>query len=157
MNKNFLKHFFGITVVKRRSNVLRRSRIVVRKPTLKWVTKKSLAQKEDYLTYKLSALVLTTERIHHFNTQYNFRFKNISIRNQTTRWGSCSSKGNLSFNYLIIRLPKHLADYIVVHELCHLGEFNHSAKFWDLVSRADPEYKKHVAELKKIRIEELVK
>lgn len=157
MNKKFLEHFFGVKITQRRSGILRRSRFVIRKRTLERVLKKSLVQKEHYLVHKAAALILVTERISHFNTQYNLNFKNISIRNQTTRWGSCSSKGNLSFNYLIVRLPQHLADYIVVHELCHLGEFNHSKKFWELVSRADPDYKKHQIELKKIRIGELIK
>ena len=68
------------------------------------------------------------------------RFNKINIKNQKTRWGSCSKKGNLNFNYKIALLPQHLADYIIVHELCHLGEFNHSRSFWNLVAKVFPEY-----------------
>lgn len=94
-----------------------------------------------FIEYKQSALRLTQERIAHFNTFYNFTFSRISIKNQRTRWGSCSKKGNLNFNYRIALLPKELADYIVVHELCHLGEFNHSPRFWSLVARTIPDHR----------------
>lgn len=73
----------------------------------------------------------------------------IFIKNSRTRWGSCSSKGNLNFNYRLSLLPAHLAHYVIVHELCHLREFNHSQRFWDLVALTVPEYKACREELKK--------
>ena len=79
-------------------------------------------------------------RIEYFNNFYNFKINRIAIKNQTTRWGSCSSKGNLNFNYKIIYLRPALADYLIVHELCHLGELNHSKNFWALVSKTIPDY-----------------
>lgn len=79
-------------------------------------------------------------RISHFNKFYNFEINHVAIKNQSTRWGSCSSKGNLNFNYKIIYLRKELADYLIVHELCHLGELNHSRRFWTLVSQTIPNY-----------------
>ncbi len=94
-----------------------------------------------YKLYKEAALKLATNRLEHFNQHYNFTYKRITIRNQQTRWGSCSSKGNLNFSYRIMLLTPEQADYIIVHELCHLGEMNHSAKFWKLVERTVPEYK----------------
>ena len=101
-----------------------------------------------YITNKDSALNLAITRINHFNKIYNFLYNKITIRNQSSRWGSCSRKGNLSFNYRLALLPPELADYIIVHELCHLGEFNHSKKFWDLVEKAIPNWPKLRAELK---------
>jgi len=89
---------------------------------------------------KREAFELVEKRVEHFNQMYGFRFNKITIRNQKTRWGSCSKKGNLNFNYKIASLPQKIADYIIVHELCHLGEFNHSQKFWNLVARAVPDY-----------------
>ena len=79
-------------------------------------------------------------RIKYYNSFYNFKINRIAIKNQGTRWGSCSSKGNLNFNYKIIYLRPALADYLIVHELCHLQEFNHSKRFKDLVSKTIPDY-----------------
>ena len=98
------------------------------------------ADKVAYAKHKEVALKLAEERVRHFNALYGFAFNKIQIRNQKTRWGSCSKKGNLTFNYKIALLPQRLADYIVVHELCHLGQFNHSEKFWNLVARAIPDH-----------------
>ena len=79
-------------------------------------------------------------KIKHFNSFYGFKVNRVAIKNQTTRWGSCSSKGNLNFNYKIIYLRSQLADYLIVHELCHLGELNHSKMFWNLVSKTIPDF-----------------
>ena len=82
-----------------------------------------------YLKHKEVARTLVRERLEYFNAFYGYEYKRIAIKNHKSRWGSCSKKGNLNFNYRIALLPSELADYIVVHELCHLGEFNHSPKF----------------------------
>jgi predicted metal-dependent hydrolase len=91
-------------------------------------------------------------RINYFNKFYGFEINRIAIKNTRTRWGSCSSKGNLNFNYKIIYLKPALADYLLVHELCHLGELNHSKKFWALVAKTIPDYNKINKELKKTHI-----
>ena len=108
--------------------------------------------KRDYLASRGVALSLAKERIERFNRIYRFKFNQINIKNQKTRWGSCSRKGNLNFNYKIIHLPEKLADYIVVHELCHLKEFNHSQKFWNLVAKVMPDYLELRSELKRNKI-----
>lgn len=91
------------------------------------------------------------ERLHFFAHYYNnVTWKNINIRNQSSRWGSCSKQGNLSFNYKMIHLPEDLFDYIVVHELCHLLEMNHSQKFWNLVEITIPNHKALRATLRSI-------
>lgn len=102
----------------------------------------------DYLQNKERAREIANERLAHFNKSYNFEFRRVSIKNQKTRWGSCSKKGNLNFNYKIALLPEKLTDYIVVHELCHLGELNHSKRFWNLVAKTIPEHKSIRKELK---------
>lgn len=97
--------------------------------------------KKEYLQYKDRARELVYRRLEYFNALYGYTYKRISIRNQKTRWGSCSKQGNLNFHYKIAFLPEHLADYIIVHELCHLKEMNHSKKFWDQVARTMPDHK----------------
>lgn len=113
---------------------------------------KRRSKKEErarYLAHKEKARKLVEERVAHFNQFYRFKVGRISIKNTQTRWGSCSRKGNLNFNYKIALLPPKHADYIVVHELCHLGEFNHSKKFWALVEKTIPDYAIIHNELKK--------
>lgn len=97
--------------------------------------------KRDFNKYKENALALAENGIKKFNVFYNFEINRIFIKNQKTRWGSCSSNNNLNFNYKIVFLEPHLADYIIVHELCHLKELNHSRKFWNLVAKTVPHYK----------------
>lgn len=94
----------------------------------------------SYKKHKEKARDLILQKIGLFNRQYNFPYNRISIRNQKTRWGSCSRAGNLNFNYKIVFLPEELVDYIVVHELCHLRELNHSPRFWRLVAQSLPNF-----------------
>ncbi|OGZ70732.1 MAG: hypothetical protein A3F47_00420 [Candidatus Staskawiczbacteria bacterium RIFCSPHIGHO2_12_FULL_38_11] len=108
--------------------------------------------KKEYQKYKEAARALVKNRITHYNTLYRFNVNRIAIKNSKTRWGSCSKKGNLNFNYKIALLPLELADYVIVHELCHLGEFNHSKKFWHLVSLTIPDYKKLKKRFKNISL-----
>jgi hypothetical protein len=104
--------------------------------------------KQGYLQHKDEALQLVTQAIEKYNTFYSFTYKDIHIKNQKTLWGSCSRNGNLNFNYKIALLDERLRDYVVVHELCHLREFNHSSRFWDLVSKTIPNHKELRRELK---------
>ena len=96
--------------------------------------------RRNYLKHRESARVLVSQRVAHFSAIYQVSVGRISIRNQKTRWGSCSKKGNLNFNYKIALIPERLANYIIVHELCHLKEFNHSSRFWNLVAETFPDY-----------------
>lgn len=102
----------------------------------------------QYLKNKEKAREIVNDRLEYFNQFYGYQWNNIAIRNQKTRWGSCSKKGNLNFNYKIALLAPTTADYIIVHELCHLKEFNHSQNFWTLVAKTIPDYKIIRAELK---------
>ena len=113
-----------------------------------------IARRVGLLKYKEEARKLALSRLEHFNQFYNFEYGTVRIKAQTTRWGSCSSKGNLNFNYKIALLPPHLLDYIVVHELCHLGEFNHSQDFWDLVEKMIPNYFELKLELRGFKFSE---
>lgn len=116
------------------------------KPVLVKDANKTFTENKD----KAEKIVL--EKLEAFNQLYKFKWNKIQIRNQKTRWGSCSKKGNLNFNYKIALIPEHCADYIIVHELCHLGEFNHSSKFWNLVAKAIPNYVDIRGELNKVTL-----
>jgi predicted metal-dependent hydrolase len=73
----------------------------------------------------------------------------ISLKQQKTRWGSCSSRGNLNFNWRLVHYQPAIIDYVIVHELAHRLEMNHSAAFWKIVAKYDPEYAKHRGWLKR--------
>ncbi len=104
----------------------------------------------EYRQLKQQARVFVKEKIIAINEVYNFSFNRVCIKNHKSRWGSCSKKGNLNFNYKIIHLPIELAEYIVAHELCHLKELNHSPRFWAEVARAIPDYKARRKKLKAV-------
>lgn len=80
------------------------------------------------------------DRVAHFAPLVGVTYGRITIRNQRTRWGSCSSKGNLNFNCLLMLTPPEVIDYVVVHELCHHRQMNHSQRFWNEVARVLPDY-----------------
>ena len=106
-----------------------------------------------YRKDKPRALAFVHEKIAQFNQFYQFRFHAVRIKNPKTKWGSCSRKGFLNFNYKILYLPEALADYLVVHELCHLRELNHSPRFWALVAQTIPDYRER---RKKLRLVDLL-
>lgn len=108
--------------------------------------------KAEYNELKAKAKEIADIKVSYWNDFYKFKYNKVTIKNQKSRWGSCSRKGNLNFNYKIAALPEKLVDYIVIHELCHLGEFNHSRNFWNLVAKTAPDYKDSVRELKKVGI-----
>ncbi|OGH84174.1 MAG: hypothetical protein A2261_01050 [Candidatus Magasanikbacteria bacterium RIFOXYA2_FULL_44_8] len=106
--------------------------------------------RRKYLQYREQARALVYALVAQVNQHYHFPIGRITIRNNRSRWGSCSKKHNLNFNYKLVFLPEHLAEYIVVHELCHIGQFNHSQKFWDLVGEYASDYVGRIRELKKV-------
>lgn len=81
-----------------------------------------------------------TQRVQYYSLKMDVTYNRVSVRNQKTRWGSCSSKGNLNFNCLLMLAPPEVLDSVVVHELCHRREMNHSQKFYAEVLRVFPTY-----------------
>ena len=106
----------------------------------------------EFNAYREQARELVTERMAYFNHFYNFSYGSVRIGNQRSRWGSCSAKKNLNFNYKIVFLPPHLQDYVIVHELAHLRELNHSPRFWALVASVVPDWRAHRRELRGMRL-----
>ena len=96
------------------------------------------------------ALKIFPERTAFFAERMGIDYGRITVREQKTRWGSCSQKGNLNFNWKLVLMPQELLDYVVVHELAHRKEMNHSARFWAIVEQELPDYQKRRNELKKM-------
>ena len=88
-------------------------------------------------------------KVHRYAALMGVTYGRITIRFQKSRWGSCSGKGNLNFNCLLMKAPDEVIDYVVVHELCHRKQMNHSPRFWAEVERILPDYKERRAWLKK--------
>ena len=122
-----------------------------------------------YATYKEQARALITERLAKFGAFYKtqgyaLEYMKITIRNQKTRWGSCSRhkkrqkdgtvqvEYNLNFNWRLALIPARMADYIIVHELVHVGELNHGPAFWKLVALAVPDFAEVRADLRKMGV-----
>ena len=99
--------------------------------------------------YRHEALQLFTECIAHFAPLLNVNPNEIKLSSARTQWGSCTTHGTVRLNWQLIKMPLHLVDYVVVHELAHLREMNHSAAFWNVVETACPDYAKRRGELRK--------
>lgn len=107
---------------------------------------------EEIPLLKRRAAKILLSRLEFFNQYYNYKYSRLSVRDQKTRWGSCTRGGILSFNCRLALLPEKLLDYVVVHELCHIKEMNHSARFWLLVSKTIPDYLERRRELRKYNL-----
>ncbi len=102
-----------------------------------------------YERFREDARIVIGARVAYWRSVQPFTIGRISIKNHQRLWGSCSSRGNLNFNWRLLCLPQHLADYVVVHELCHIREMNHSRQFWAHVESLLPEWRTHRAELRR--------
>lgn len=105
----------------------------------------------SYSRYKARAKKIIVERLRVMNEYYRYEYARVTVKNLSSRWGSCSKEKNLNFHYKLMFLPEELLDYVIVHELCHLKELNHSARFWTLVGQVIPDYKKRRQELRKYK------
>jgi predicted metal-dependent hydrolase len=99
---------------------------------------------------KARANAYIPNKVDEFSRKYGFNYNKVTIKNLTSRWGSCSNKKNLSFNLKLMYFKHEVIDYVVVHELCHLKEMNHSKKFWELVEEIIPNHKEYRKTLNKL-------
>lgn len=116
---------------------IRDNRIIVQTQ----VIEAAVIRQELYDWYREQAGQRITARVEHYKHIIKQQPAKIVVKNQKTRWGSCSSRGNLNFNWRLVMTPAPVLDYIVVHELCHLVFLNHSRQFWNLVESIIPDYK----------------
>ncbi len=98
--------------------------------------------------YRAQARKLIAARVRVLGAQMGTKYGRVTIRGQRTRWASCSRKGTLSFNWHLMRLPRPVIDYVIIHELAHLKEMNHSPRFWAVVARNCPQWRTHRAFLR---------
>ncbi len=103
---------------------------------------------EEVKMFTERAQALIPPRVAYYAQKIGVTYSRITVRHQHTRWGSCSSKGNLNFNCLLVLTPPEVMDYVIVHELCHRNELNHSVRFWAEVARVMPSYKQQEKWLK---------
>ena len=101
---------------------------------------------------KTTASNYIVPRTHQLGKKMKISFAQISLKEQATRWGSCSSQGNLNFNWRLVHFEPAVIDYVIIHELSHRTHMNHSKKFWELVRAFDPEFTVHRGVLKRTSI-----
>ena len=106
-------------------------------------------QRQDGIT---AAKKIIPQRVAYYAPRMGVTYSRITIREQKTRWGSCSSKGNLNFNWKLVLMPSEILDYVVVHELAHRKEMNHSARFWAEVEKELPDYRERRKILRSINL-----
>ncbi|KJS88267.1 MAG: hypothetical protein JM58_01535 [Peptococcaceae bacterium BICA1-8] len=99
-----------------------------------------LVKEELSKWYKNQAQQVYQEKLEHYSKIMGLKYNQLRIKNQATRWGSCSSKGNLNLNWRVIMAPEDVIDYLIIHELAHLKFMNHSQQFWQLVATFKPDY-----------------
>ncbi|MEZ3487589.1 MAG: M48 family metallopeptidase [Lachnospiraceae bacterium] len=98
------------------------------------------------------ALRIFPERVEYYARLMGISYGRITIREQKTRWGSCSGRGNLNFNWKLVLMPPEILDYVVVHELAHRREMNHSRAFWKIVEQVLPDYQERRKKLKELAL-----
>lgn len=95
------------------------------------------------LLYREKSREVFEQRAAYYAKIMNVSYERIAVRDQKTRWGSCSTRKNLNFNWRLILAPAGVLDYVVIHELAHLQEMNHSTRFWNVVEETMPDYRKY--------------
>ncbi|MEP7103622.1 MAG: M48 family metallopeptidase [Candidatus Dojkabacteria bacterium] len=151
-----LAHQSKIKFLGEELNVEFSERVFLKARVVRTKTKVVVFRGEDKKNFKkiLNEWLVEESRAHiekrakHFAKKYDFQFKRVAIKDTVSRWGSCSSQKNLNFNWRLSFAPLKALDYVILHELCHTRQMNHSQSFWKEVSKVMPEYRVAEAWLK---------
>ena len=138
----YLGHDLEVVIRENHHNVdgvkLERDRLVVSQRSVSSTLNLAVEQ-----WYRMQAAKLISERVNKLSARLGVTCNRVIIRGQKTRWGSCSQKGNLSFNWKLMMAPEPVIDYVIIHELAHLKEMNHSKRFWELVAQHCHRWRAH--------------
>lgn len=121
-------------------------RIVRRRP------RRVLKETPETIQLRTEAKAFLPGRLRELAAMYGFEFNQVRIKHNVSNWGSCSSKGNINLNLNLMRLPEHLRDYVMLHELCHLKQMNHGPEFHALLGSLCPDWRECRARLKEYRL-----
>lgn len=119
------------------------NKILTYNESKKIVSNFNLTEKKELLInwYKHLANKFISRKANELAEKNDYRYERLFIRDQKTKWGTCSSRKNISFNWRLIMCPEYVIEYLIIHELTHLKEMNHSRKFWEEVEKVIPDYK----------------
>ncbi len=118
-------------------------KVEAKREQLKDLPEERMVSREMIEALADEAMKVIPPKVMHYAEIAGVTYGRITIRNQKSRWGSCSSKGNLNFNCMLMKAPEEVLDYVIIHELCHRKEMNHSKAFWAEVAKLCPDYKAH--------------
>lgn len=157
-----LIHFFEkmVLIIVTESALAKKTRLyyidnsfqVIIKPGLAPAKRKKEIKAAIHHWYKNNIKTELTRRVDHYANLMGESYNKIYVKDVSSHWGSCSIRRNLNFNYRLAMIPVELADYVIIHELCHLKEMNHSSAFWNLVEKYLPDYREKRNRLKKQNI-----
>lgn len=143
-------HWVGSSVIEK---FVSEQRYWIERQVLRWKSKVKLLEPSgvvqgSYEACKSRSIKFVKGRVKHYAVLYGFEYNKIRVKQTTSQWGSCSADKNLSFTYKLLFLPEELADYVVVHELCHTRYMSHGQRFWGMVRGILPDYRERQKKIK---------
>jgi len=139
-------HRLGVGAIER---FVHEQRLWIARQVLKQKRQQKVCLEGSFEQHKARAKKFVRDRVKHFAALHGFEYGRISVKQTTSQWGSCSAEKNLSFSYKIYFLPPELADYVIIHELCHTRHMNHGKPFHGLMGQVLPAYRARRARLKR--------
>lgn len=153
-NITFVPSYFGkkIEIIQNFSDKQKKHQVTFKDDTLNIISPKNSIDEKKWIYerwLKAKAKEYLPKRAYELADKYNFKINKVTVRETRSRWGSCSKKRNISLSSNLLKFRTEVIDYVIIHELCHTIEMNHSKKFWSMVEKYYPNYKSLKSELKK--------
>jgi hypothetical protein len=144
LGRHYMLQLVEAPLLKKPTVTLAKDQLIIQTP----LSEASILRQALEKWYRQKGQEIITERVQAYSHYFDVRPASIKVKEQKKRWGSCTSRGDLLFNWRIVMAPLSVIDYVVVHEMCHMVHMNHSPQFWDLVAAVLPDYKQRKAWLK---------